>query len=108
MGRRLAASLGKGWQVRVHENMGWHYTAVLGEMDRETVSIKVSESFYGPRFDPSYSALIGRSSSGEHGLVGKGGTAQAAVDDALEKAKALFEKLRGFMDQVETLTGRSL
>lgn len=52
-GEKLAKRMGKGWTVRVHENMGWHYTAI-SPCDRFSVTEYVWSS--GPT---TYTAFLG-------------------------------------------------
>ncbi len=46
--RKLCATLGPGWKPSVSENMGWHYSAILGVM---TVVLLTGDDTYTAYFN---------------------------------------------------------
>lgn len=76
-GARLAKNLGAGWDVRVWENLGWHYSAVSA-----CGRIKVHQNNPNPR---SFTAFLGDADCSGGYWAGWGETAQEAVDAVVEE-----------------------
>ncbi len=82
--KALVKKLGKGWVTRVHENLGWHYSAVsaCGSLlvyeheDRNGKAIDCTAFLNEPERQPG-----GR-------WVGRGDTAKKAVADAIRQARS--------------------
>jgi hypothetical protein len=95
-GAKLATWLGRGWKVKVHENLGWHVT-VVSPCGR----LKVTGG--GDR----YTCFL--SPAGETGgqFVGQANTPQGAVGYAIAKGFAALgnlEQLMRGLDKAQTET----
>lgn len=78
LGEALVQRLGPDWTLRVHENMGWHYSARLG-------GLSVHE-YANQR--PHYSVLLGDADRwpGTGIWTGAGGTPEEAIENAVRQA----------------------
>ncbi len=86
----------KGWEIRMHENLGWHYKLVLPiEGTNGGASIR-AVSNDGPYFCMITTSYLG---TGQQGLYDP-----KPCDDpnkAFENSLATFEKLTNFLDQIK-------
>lgn len=89
----------KGWEIRMHENMGWHYKLVLPIEGIEGIAGGASIhpiSKNGPYFCMISENYLG---AGQQGLYDP-----KPCDDpnkAFENSLATFEKLANFLDQIK-------
>ena len=83
--RALVKELGKGWLPRVHENFGWHFSAV-NEGNCCTVY----------RDGKDYSAYIGPNQPGGR-WVGRGPTAKDAVRDGVRQVAMETEGMNALL-----------
>jgi hypothetical protein len=85
----LARELGKGWSPRVHENLGWHFSATRG---------KGYCTVY--RHGRNYTAYIGPNQPGGW-WVGSGKTAIEAVRDGVRQAQDELAEIKAVVEFVE-------
>jgi hypothetical protein len=78
----LVEHLGKGWQPRVHENMGWFFSAVSLS---GTVKVHVNPA--------GYTAYLGEAGSPGGSFTARGDTPRGAVVAVVRKAKAYVDKV---------------
>lgn len=108
-GRLCAEELGKGWTVRVYENMGWH-TSVLSPCKRIKVSIN-------PVHGTPVETLIGTLCTymaflGEPGEVSGGNWAESgdtpaeAVNNVVKKAATELAKLNAYIKALPRWRGK--
>lgn len=93
--KTLAASLGPKWIPRVHENLGWHYSA-LSPCGR----LYVTPSFYaspGESATISYHAFLGEPFSYSGTWCGSGQTAKAAVRNVIFISKHELTRIKALL-----------
>ncbi len=86
----------KGWEIRMHENMGWHYKLVLPIEGMSGGASIHAISNNGPYFCMISENLLG---AGQQGLYDP-----KPCDDpnkAFKNSLAMFEKLTNFLDQIK-------
>lgn len=90
----LARSLGAGWKPRVHENLGWHYSATNGVATMVERVQTVGQH---------YTLFINTSPQ----IV----TVGASASECIERARVVFEEMKEAIEQtgivVAALTGAS-
>ena len=80
--KKLATSLGKGWKVRVWENLGWHYCA-----NSPCGRIKVHKGHN------DYFAFLGEPDSCGGRWSADGKTARSAIRNVIAMAKAELKEI---------------
>ena len=89
----MAAELGKGWTIRVWENLGWYHSVMSPSR-----TIKV----HGGPTRGGYTAFISPPGEvyGTSPLVGHGDTPRQAVDDCVALTQAEIAKLESWLEGV--------
>lgn len=87
----VAMSLGRGWTSVVHENLGWHWTAVS-----ECGRIRVSGGYL--ELNPKrFSAMLCRPGDVAGLYVADGRTPRSAVNNVIKKAKEDLARIGAFI-----------
>ena len=110
-GRLCVAELGKGWTIRVAENMGWH-TTVLSPCNRIKVSISPvsgtpAETLIGTL--NSYTAFLGDAEDICGGKWAESGDTPAeAVNNVVRKAAAELARMNAYIKALPRWKGKQI
>lgn len=97
-GKALAKSLGRGWTVRVWENLGWHYAAhsPCGRIKVHESRIKTS----GRQMTEPFTAFLGEATTVGGRWAAHGRTPQEAVAAVIAQARAELEKIQALVEGI--------
>lgn len=84
----LVETLGKGWEPRVWENIGWHYAARTPDG-----RVKVHPAGLRQNGSRSYTAFVSTDDSGGGQWLGRGETPRGALVDVLTKVREDLERI---------------
>lgn len=93
LAKKLCARLGKGWEPRVHENMGW-FAAVLDATGCWYVTIH--QGAFSRKC--SYTAFLGTPYSHSGKWAETADTPEAAMDQVRKAATEYLRKLKAMLD----------
>ncbi len=79
---KLAALLGPGWEPRIWENMGWHWS-----IKNRTIDLHPNYNYFGGHEIKTYTAFLNAEGQGGGIWTYRGDTPIEAIEGVLDKAQ---------------------